>query len=135
MTVRVALSETPLEQSISGLYVPGASEVGSTTVVWNTPGWLPCCMGICEGSPSEEPSSVAEVHGLGPVPDPQLTVNVVEVPGADGFGKTFTAELPVPASATGALHARAATMSPAVAAAHLTRRMESPGMLIGISPL
>jgi hypothetical protein len=56
--------------------------------------------------------------------DEQSTVNVVDVPGADGFGKMLTVGLP--ASAAGALLARRTTISPATAAAHLTRRMGSP---------
>jgi hypothetical protein len=52
----------------------------------NTSDWLLACMGICEGRPSEDPSSVAEVDGLGAISEAQLTVKVVDVPGADGFG-------------------------------------------------
>jgi hypothetical protein len=66
------------------------------------------------------------VHVPGATADEQSTVNVVEVPGADGFGYTLAVEPPVPASAAGTLLASTIRISPAVAAAHLARRMNPP---------
>lgn len=125
-TVKVAVAETPLEHVISGLYVPGASELGRTTVATNMSVWLPGCIGIWAGRPSEEPSSVAEVHGVS-APVEQSIVNVVEVPGVDGFGKTLAGDgPPPPASAAGAPLRSTTMISPAIAAVHLARRMSPP---------
>jgi hypothetical protein len=60
-------------------------------------------------------------------PVEQSIVNVVEVPGVDGFGYTLAGEPPPPlASAAGAPLTSTIMISPAVAAAHLTRRMNPP---------
>src|SRR5258707_15710983 len=110
---------------------------GRLTVATNWFGWVPGCMGICVGSPSVTADSIAELADPLPVTELQLTTNVVAVPGADGFGVTFTFGLSMSAdrppstrgalaSAAGAALASAAMLSPAVAARYLTTRMNLP---------
>lgn len=136
-TSRFADSETPLEQLMSTLKLPGARLCGRLTVTTNWFDWVPACMGICDASPSVVPDSVAELAGPPAVPEAHEATNVVEVPGADGFGVTFTFGLfasadrlwstPRPlASAAGAALESAAMVSPAVAVAYQTRRMDLP---------
>ena len=50
------------------------------------------CIGMCSLSPSVVPTRVAEVAFPAAVSELQLTANVVEVPGADGFGVMSTGE-------------------------------------------
>jgi hypothetical protein len=56
---------------------------GRSTVVANSPAWVDGCIGICWGSPSVVPNSVADVAD-----DPQLTVNVTLAPGVAVDGVT-----------------------------------------------
>jgi predicted ArsR family transcriptional regulator len=124
-TVRVALADTPLPQSISGWYRPGWRLAGSVTVVTNSLPRGPACIGMCSLSPSVVPIKVAEVAGLTTVSDAQLTVNVVDVLGAAGSGVMTTGG--EWAGAAGGASASTAMSSPPGGTARRTRRMRSPG--------
>ena len=80
-TCKVAEAETPLEQLISGLNVPGAEarrqDHGGDEHVLLAGG----LHRIWSASPSWVPERVAEFAGLAELCEEQLTWNVVDVPG------------------------------------------------------
>src|SRR5215472_7300398 len=128
-TSKVAVCVTPLLQLMTGLKLPGPMDCGRFTVATNWPGWAPCCIGICDDSPSVLPFSVAAVAFPPAVSVLHETANVVAVPGADGFGLTLTSGLLMTAAGLWcgrAALASAAMVRPAVAATELARRISLP---------
>lgn len=82
-TTSVAVPELPFEQSMDGLYVPGAMFFGRSTVVLKPPASVDACIGICADSPSVAPNKVADV-----AEEPQVTLNVTLAPGVAVDGVT-----------------------------------------------
>src|SRR6202000_914996 len=83
LTVRAAVPDTPLSQSMDGEKSPGLRSAGGSPVPPHSPISVAESIGICSGRPSVVPNSVAEVE-----PVPQVIAKVTLAPGVAVDGVT-----------------------------------------------